>query len=248
MLRYFLLLSFMVTSLFSEEVPQTNKKKTVVLIHGLGSGKSMRTFNRILRLNNWNVILYDYPSHTKTIEYHANKLATLLKEHDNNGEPYNFIAFSMGGLVLRGALNDPQCPPEAKEGRIVVISSPLNGSKMARRLWNFPLGRSVLGKHTGKQMAQTPEYGFDYLGQFPEETPLLIISGNRFRRPFFNSENDGIVSTRESCPQTPHKHEFVASIHRYICRNIDTVNRAINFIESDTYNPKCPLCPQVRCD
>ncbi|MCH9621286.1 MAG: hypothetical protein K0U10_06845 [Gammaproteobacteria bacterium] len=217
------------------------KKEKVVLVHGILNPYTMRTFRRVMTVRNWEVEDWRYPSRDKTIEEHADDLVKSLQNVSKDGKPINFVAYSMGGLILKSALNHPDCPKEALQGRIVVISSPLKGSKTAQQVGRLALGKLVLGEHAGRQLHETPYGGFDELGAFPEDVPLLIISGIARKSPFFSIQSDGVVSVEESCPSSPHEHQFVRSHHKVICQNIYTIDKAIKFLESDHLITSCDL-------
>ncbi|MCH9621285.1 MAG: lysophospholipase [Gammaproteobacteria bacterium] len=234
-----LLMSF---ALFSnlQANPVEGKQAKVVLIHGIIKHNSMSTFNRLLKKNGWDAEQWYYPSRKKTIEQHAEDLVIRLKNIDKEGQPINFVAFSLGGLILKAALNHPHCPENAFKGKIVIISSPLKGSSLARKLGGWLLTKKVLGQFSGKQLIETPENGFDYLGEFPKDCPLLVLSGTQ-GYPILNDQNDGRVTIHESCPDRPHDHKFISSGHMFICRNIKTINETINFFKETEHTLHCPL-------
>ena len=222
------------------------KKGKVVLIHSIINHRSMHTFKRIMKKNDWDVEQWKYPSLDDTIEAHAKSLVNRLKKIKKDDEPINFVAFSMGGLVLRAALNDPECPKEAFKGKIVVISSPLRGSKAARIAGKLLLGRKILGNHSGRQLHETAHNGFAHHGDFPENIPMLVISGSsKTRSPFLTGRSDGIVSAHETCPDVSHQHRYVQNGHKFMCQNIHTIDAALNFLESKDPPQNCQLKKSV---
>ena len=121
--------------------------------------------------------LWDYPSSSQTIEEHSQLLVAELQKcaQHHKGEPIHFVTHSLGGIILRAALNHPDCPEEAKIGRAVLLAPPNQGSSFARFLNRFKLMKKILGQKSGKQLLTANT--FDYLGQFPEKLDVLIISG-----------------------------------------------------------------------
>lgn len=237
-MKHFLLGLALSTSL----VAAPKEKPQVVLIHGIINHRSMSTFNRLLKKDGWDVENYKYSTRSQTIQEHGAALAKRLKEVARDDKPMNFIAFSLGGLVLRAALNHPDCPKEAlKNGKIILISSPQNGSETARKIAKVKLGRLILGKHAGRQLAETAPGGFDHLGPFPEHMKMLILSGTFDISPLMKDKSDSIVTIKESCLSRPHSHKLIPASHKWITNNIDTIHESMIFIEEDHPADNCPL-------
>ena len=227
-------LSFIVSlSLFGEG--------RVVLVHGFMNQRSMNTFNRLLKKNDWEVTNWKYPSRDKTISDHAHDLVIKLREIPNDGKPTHLVGFSLGGLIIKVVLNDPDLPEHVKQGKVVLICSPLQGSKLARTLGKSNLMKRFFGNYAGRELYETPHGGFDKFGPFPKDTQLLIISGTFGFNPVFNGKNDGKVEIYESCPTIPHSHKFIPAGHSWICRNPEAFNLTLNFLESDNQGPSCSL-------
>ncbi|MCH9811930.1 hypothetical protein K0U07_04100 [bacterium] len=218
----FLLLS---CSLFAED----SKKERLVLIHGFLDHTSMYPMKGIFKKNGWEVEHFLYQSREKGVKENGANLAHRLKEIDN-GSKMHFIAFSMGGLILKAALNHEACPKSAKEGKIILLSSPIHGSKLARFLGKHPLFQIIMGNGGGKDLYTTKEHGFDTLGPFPSSANILVISGAFSFNPLFSSINDGSVTAKESCLQVPHFHEYIYVGHNWICHDIDTINLIDQFL------------------
>jgi pimeloyl-ACP methyl ester carboxylesterase len=213
----------------------------VVLVHGFINQRSMNAFSRLLKKNDWQVINWKYPSRDKTIQDHANDLVKMLHTLEDNNTPTHLIGFSLGGLVIAAALNHADCPAHVKAGKVVVISSPLKGSKLARSLGKIPLLHYIFGKYAGAQLSNTDPNGFDSFCKFKEGTSLLVISGTFGFNPVFSGKNDGKVGIDESCPSISHSHKFVPASHSFICRNLDAFNLALDFLENKDSQLTCPL-------
>lgn len=227
-------LFFLILLLQIQPLTADVKKEKLVFIHGLMNPYSMNSMHKMFRKNGWDVENYKYPSRDKTIEKHAQDLVLKLKDLDsNNGRPMNFVAFSLGGLVLRAALNLPDCPESSKDGKIILISSPTNGSKTARFLGKSKLLRKILGQGSGKDLYSTPENGFSDHGNFPKTAKILVISGTFGFNPVLKGKNDCIVSVNESCIKTPHLHEHVSATHKWITTNMRTINLVDQFLNQE---------------
>ncbi|MCH9617014.1 MAG: hypothetical protein SP4CHLAM5_06400 [Chlamydiia bacterium] len=213
-----------------------SKKEKLILIHGFMNHRSMNSMNGIFRKNGHDVENYKYKSRDKTIKAHAKDLVARLNALSDINTPINFVAFSLGGLVLKAALNHPDCPDSAKHGKITLISSPTNGSKIARVLGKAGWIRKIFGAGSGKDLYSTPEGGFSHLGDFPKTAKVLVISGTFGFNPLFEGRNDGKVAVSESCLKTPHHHEYVNAGHSWICKDIKTINLIDKFFKETLNN------------
>ncbi len=209
------------------------KSGSVVLVHGfLRSRMNMSAIEYTLHQDDWEVLNWGYPSRKKSIQDHSAALVLELKKisQKNPGKPISFVTHSMGGLVVRGALNNPDCPPEAKIGRAVLIAPPNRGSCYARFLSNYALIRWYVGEKSGKELLSTPVDGFDHIGNFPAGMPILVIGGTVGWNPSIEGINDGKVAFNETCLPTKHYHKGCRAGHSWICQNRDAVKKAKRFL------------------
>ena len=111
----------------ASEPPQKLESQTVVLVHGfLRSKLNMSAVSHSLKKEGWQVVNWSYPSRKRRIEEHSDKLVLQLNKiaKQNPNQPISFVTHSMGGLIVRCALNHPDCPKEAKLGKAVLIAPP----------------------------------------------------------------------------------------------------------------------------
>ncbi len=128
------------------ELPPTG---SVFLIHGWGvRGDSMRKIAKFLQKNNYEIYNYDYPSSKFNIEKHAELfLANYREAIKNINLPIYFVTHSMGGLILRCAMNK-MTENECRQIKfIVMLGTPNKGSFWGRfgdnklvRFFNASLG------------------------------------------------------------------------------------------------------------
>jgi len=207
----------------------------VYFIHGfLRSSASMKKMASAFEKQNYEVHLWDYPGRKQNIEVHAESLVKDLQKcvlvHKN--EPIHFITHSLGGIILRAALNHPDCPFEAKIGHISLLAPPNQGSKFGRSLYKFRFVRKILGQRSGKQLLKAQN--FDHLGQFPSEAKVLVISGTYGRNPLIKEKNDGKVGVSETRLSTPHKHIMVPLGHTWIMRSTQVISLCLDFVSKKT--------------
>ncbi len=173
---------------------------------------------------------WGYPSRKCTIEEHADHLVAALnttaKKHPD--ESIHFVTHSLGGIILRCALNHPNCPEEAKKGRAVLLSPPNKGSSFGRFLNKIGPIRTLVGPKAGKQILT--QKNFDHLGSFPEKMYVLIISGTFGWNPLIGEKNDGKVGISESCLSTAHQHITTFSGHSWIMFSSPVIYDALKFI------------------
>ena len=215
----------------------------LVCIHGFMSPKwTMGPMVSSFRKQGWTVYHYAYPSRSKTIEEHAEDLVTTLTGIAKNGpgRPISFVTHSMGGLVLRTALNQPSCPPEAKQGGAVLLGPPNQGSSFARALSHHRFARWLVGSHAGRELMTTPVDGFDRLGTFPMQTRLLIVAGTFGCNPWLHEPNDGKVCVAETCLPTPHRHEQLHVGHSWMALSPAVISRSLKFLNAVRYESPQP--------
>lgn len=207
------------------------RKGTVVCVHGfLRTRANTWAAAEALRIEGWNVLNWKYASRARTIEAHAADLAAELRgiAASRPGEPISFYAHSMGGLVVRAALNRPDCPQEARQGRAVLLAPPNRGSVAARTLSKLPPARWVFGKHAGRELMEAE--GFDRLGAFPEEMEVLVLAGDFGFNPAIPGPDDGKVGVEETRLDTRHTLERIHAGHSWIAWSPTVLFRARRFL------------------
>lgn len=211
------------------------KHEHVVCIHGfLGAPWNMHFLAKNLSKKGWQVTNFGYASRDDTIDAHAKKLVkelqTLAKK--NPEKPIHFVAHSMGCLVLRSALNHPECPKEAKTGRMVLLTPPNQGSVWARFLQRFSWFRSFAKDKAGKELSTAKN--FDHLGDLPPSLEkVLVIAGDFGFNPFIPEKNDGTVGVSETCLNTPHEHMILSSGHKTILFSKETFAQIYHFLKKE---------------
>ncbi len=180
----------------------------VVLIHGfMTSGRSMKPIENSLREFGFCVHNWEYQSRRRTIQQHACTLAWYLQyvASCHPGQPIDFVAHSTGGLILRAALNLPDCPEEAKIGRAVLLATPNQGSRLAIRFQDVQPIEFFMGKKSGWQLMHWNECDIqNCLGSFPPSVEVLVVAGTRGNQIFFDMPNDGYLAIDETALDTPH--------------------------------------------
>jgi len=146
-------------------------RTVVVYVHGLWltgiEGSLLR--RRLARDLNAETRAFSYASVNSTVTANARALAAFLLAL--RADTVHLVGHSLGGLVILkmfeggdGALLPP--------GRIVLLGSPLNGSRTAENLARLPLGKKILGRGIHEELLTPRERSWH--GQ----RDLGIIAGN----------------------------------------------------------------------
>ncbi len=113
---------------------QTNadQKEIVVLLHGLGRGKSiMYPLRDHLRKEGFSVALVDYHSIGRSPQDILKDVALQIKSFtSDSAQTVHFVGHSLGGLLIRAYLDSVTVP---HLGRIVLIGSPNGGTPFVDR-------------------------------------------------------------------------------------------------------------------
>ena len=117
----------------------------VVYVHGLwlSGNEAGILLRRLARQLNAKTRAFSYASMTSSISNSAQALAAFLREQ--RADTLHLVGHSLGGLVILKLFEngeDAQLPP----GRIVLLGSPLNGSRAAQNLARLPFGRIIMGR------------------------------------------------------------------------------------------------------
>jgi len=127
-------------------------KHLVIVMHGLGAnGKFMQGLADYLADNgNLATANISYPSTMEDIDSYAASLDSLIR-HLDGVESIDFVAHSMGNIVVRRYLNnlerlDPAMRPPVKFRRMVMIAPPNHGAELADRFADNKLVQVVAGK------------------------------------------------------------------------------------------------------
>lgn len=108
-------------------------KRAVIIVHGLlHRAMMMRKAAKALRqLRSDDIYLYDYRTTRKNIYEHGNDFASFLADINKMYPETAIIAHSMGGLVTRVALQQPEAAAKVKT--VVMVAPPNHGSAVAAK-------------------------------------------------------------------------------------------------------------------
>ncbi len=225
----FLLFLFQVVALHGQG-------ETVICLHGyFRSYRCLIPMANTLENEGFRVHLWDYPSRKNTIEGHADVLVKILQDiaHARPGQPIHFVTHSLGGIIVRAAVNHPNCPPEARQGRAILLAPPNKGAAIARRFKDWVLMRGIFGGKAGRQLLTFTEEEMKSIGSFPETMEVMVLAGakgNRLSRLVMDEANDGKVTVDETRLSSPHIHKTLNVSHSWIMTSRESINLTKDFL------------------
>jgi pimeloyl-ACP methyl ester carboxylesterase len=168
----------------------------IVYVHGLWltglEGGLLR--RRLARELAAKTLAFSYASVNSSVTDNAQALAKFLLE--TRADTLHLVGHSLGGLVILKLFEygyGKGLPP----GRIVLLGSPLTGSRAARNLARLPFGRKILGRGIDEELLN------ERARRWNGERELGVIAGN-LRLGFgqlvgvFGGSSDGTIFVEET--------------------------------------------------
>ncbi len=212
-----------------------SNQAVVVLLHGIGrSNKSMRTLERVLAFDGYQLLNIDYPSRTKDMLSLAKDVYQQIHPVCNQSDiTLHFVTHSMGGIVLRELLAFYQIN---NLGRIVMLAPPNHGSEVADFLKNNWFFKFFYGP-AGIQL--TTENAKKY-PPLPNHCETGIIAGNKaldlisyFILP---GKNDGKVTIENTKLANMKDHIVIEANHTFIMDNKNVIVQVQTFLKEGKFN------------
>ena len=215
-----------------------NSGKVVLILHGLmRSHSSMKPISKFLKENSdYEVVNIEYASSRHVVARHAADLALLIEHLGPKVTEINFVAHSMGNIVVRHYLNDLKTregSTDSRFHRMVMIGPPNQGSKMAHFLRNNLLFKSlagVAGIQLGAKWEElephlaTPSFEFGIIAGGQSESQKL----NNF---ILNGPDDFTVSVEETRLVGARDWLIRPLLHTTMMKNEITLGSTLRFLE-----------------
>jgi hypothetical protein len=212
-----------------EHAPALSAEHVVVLLHGLGCGRGiMNRLERGFQAKGFGTANVGYPSLLKPIEYHAQALNSVVSALRVSGaKTISIVAHSLGGLIALVAMADE--PTLWTDASMVLIGSPVRGSRVAEVMMKFKPFRMLVGK-CGEQLIVG-----SVLNSIPEIPTCVIAGGNNGNgfNPFMGEDNDGTVLVSETHLTGAIEFYLFPSLHSMLPRNSKVIDRAIKFVKGE---------------
>ncbi|MEX0937585.1 MAG: lipase [Pirellulales bacterium] len=178
---------------------EPTRGKVVLVMHGLFRTRaSMERLCRYLREHSdYEVINLSYPSTRGTVGEHAQALASVVESLEG-AEEINFVAHSLGNLVIRHWLGDLAAAgeePPPSLSRIVMLGPPNQQPELALKLVPMDVSGRVAGP-AAQQLATGWEALAPQLAVPQNEFAILAGGRNDELRnnPFVRGDDDWVVS------------------------------------------------------
>jgi pimeloyl-ACP methyl ester carboxylesterase len=222
--------------------------KAVILLHGLFRTRTAlrKLANYLEREGGYSTFCVSYPSTRGDVDVHATALAKLI-DHLDGIEEINFVAHSLGNLVVRRYLATHTNPvtgekPDPRLRRMVMLAPPNNGAKLAKiaartGLFSITAGRSGSQISTWTELSQqlaTPEFEFG------------IIAGGagseKGRNPLLPGDDDAVVTVEET--QLVGACDFIVLpvLHTFLMNDPKVQECTLRFLQQG-----CFFSPENRC-
>ena len=129
----------------------------VVYVHGLWQrgAESLWLRRRLARDVRAQSRTFSYPSVAGDADANARALVKSLCAIE--ADALHLVGHSLGGLVIFKAFAEQGAGPLLPPGRIVMLGSPLGGSRAARNLDKLPFGRQIMGQGVSQELLETRE-------------------------------------------------------------------------------------------
>ena len=205
-------------------------REAVVLVHGIWmNGLEFWRLRRNLELAGYECHVFKYHVWGKPLAETAACLNEFVQGID--APVVHFVGHSLGGIVLLHLFDQF---PFAKQGRVVLLASPVNGSIVAKRLGATRLTRWTLGQslQNGLDGKVSAWRGWQDVGTISGSLPLgvgLMVGG-------LKSPHDGTVTVEET--------QFVGAVdslvlpvsHLGILFSLDVAQQVVIFLRTGKFD------------
>ena len=191
-----------------------------------------------LRSNSkYTVLSVGYASTQADVATHARNLARVIENLGESVSEINFVAHSLGNIVIRHYLSDHTDAangrrPDPRIKRIVMVGAPNNGARMAEIFGQNSVYERVLGQ-SGRAMAR--EWNGLQKNLAIPQCEFGIIAGGKADgngfNPFLAGDDDFIVKVEET--KLPGARDFVLidGLHAVLMSNPDVQKAALRFLQ-----------------
>lgn len=213
--------------------------KVVVVLHGLvRTRKSMSGLcDYLVEHGDYTVLNVSYASTRNRLDQHALSLARIIENLGPEITEINFVAHSLGNLVIRHYLGDQtdledSMRPDPRIKRIVMLAPPNNGAQFAERFQDNKLFRAIWGKSGVKLAREWPE--LEKRLATPGKDFGIIAGGrgeNSGSNPLLRGDDDFVVRVEET--RLPGARDFVVlpAFHTLIMDDKKTQEYVLRFFK-----------------
>jgi hypothetical protein len=212
--------------------------RAVILLHGLGrSHAAMDKLGKHLRQQGGLAVFnVTYPSTQADIASHARALRNII-EHLDGIEEINFVAHSLGNIVVRRYLGDQGDAaagrrPDRRIKRFVMLAPPNHGSLAALTLADNGAFQAVAGQ-SGQQLGRDWDKVEGKLAT--PAFPFGIIAGgkgdSKGYNPLLPGDNDGVISVTTARLAGAADFVVVRALHTFMMDDPKVVEYTLRFLQ-----------------
>ncbi len=216
------------------------EKKAVIVLHGLGEGRSaMKPLVTFLEENmTASILTFGYASPQAPLASHAHSLGRVVA-----GLPpttaISFVGHSMGNLVVRRWLQDAQPDTVSRINRMVMLGPPNQGSDLARLAASNHLLRNL-----ASGAARELVLHWDRISRELQTPPFRygIIAGGKGDNEGYSSllegDDDAIVRVSETQLQGSDGFLVIPVRHSRMMENTDVQKETLRFLQQGRFAKK----------
>jgi len=202
----------------------------VILVHGLWFGAwSLAVLARRLGKAGFQPRRFRYRTTRAGLAEHANALRRFIGSRPL--PELHFVAHSLGGLVtLKMLAENGDLPP----GRVVLLGSPIRGSRVARKAGAIPGGSRLLG-------AVQPELASGFAGLGAGREIGMIAGSTAFGLGLLlgslGGANDGTVAVEETLAPGLREHRTLPVTHTGMLISREVTREVASFLRVGSFGP-----------
>jgi pimeloyl-ACP methyl ester carboxylesterase len=217
--------------------------KAVILLHGLGHSRAaMNEMAKFLEeRGGYTAFCVGYPSTRQSIAEHAQALAGIVK-HLDGIEEINFVAHSMGNIVIRRYLSDEskasgRIDPRIK--RFVMLGPPNQGSIVAANLADNKVFSTLFGK-PGQQLGREWAWLEESLRTPPCEFGIIAggLGNEHGFNPLLPGDDDGIVTVESTRLDGAKDFVVIPVLHMVLMDDGKAQQYTLDFLKTGRFEKK----------
>ncbi len=232
------------------------KGRVVILMHGLGRtrGTMEKLAASLEQLSGATVLNFGYASTCRDVGQHAQALASVMRRLGDGIDEVDFVAHSLGNIVIRRYLADT-CKASGRQDprvrRIVMIAPPNHGSLRAEAWSDNHIYKLVFGK-TGQQLS--PSNGWKDLEKtlVRPQCEFGVIAGGKNDgqgwKEYLPGDDDGTVTVSTTMLAGARDFLLVHARHSSIIDDPTTTSSVLRFIEKGYFLSQKQRRPILKLD
>lgn len=236
-------------------------KEVVIVLHGLGASRQWMNelADYLEKEGNLKVVNVGYPSTMGNISEHAQTLVSVIR-HLEGVETVNFVAHSMGNIVIRHALTDLAALPASEQPQIayrrfVMIAPPNHGAVVADKVDEHRMLARMADTFGGEVVDQlAPGRGWKTLEQYlttPDFEFGIIAGGSGDDEgylPHIPGDDDMLLSVATTKLAGASDFIQVKGIHQTLPKNDQVQQYALRYLLTGAFLPSGNKHPIVATD